>query len=257
MTTQQAFNFDTKNIILWHYPSYTGGNVVKTSLGLSDDMVFQHQNLAQAQIDGNFSFEDKKEYILRRLEQEDIASDSWGDLGLGCSHLFMGDPVGHTKDNNDAMYNIYCNILDKSHKLINNTVRFLSSESNDKLLFSLNWHKVKLSRGAFPNAKIITFKNNTQMINHRCSLMYGDKTNREWHRRPSDFAWDEGVIIDREPDFTWNTEWFDDVTATMNGIKELYRLFNLTGWEQAEPFIKEYYHLWCEKNHLPISVKNT
>ena len=58
MAERQSFNYNTKNIILWHYPGYAGGNVIKNSLGLSDNVVFQKQSLAQAQIDGKFSFED-------------------------------------------------------------------------------------------------------------------------------------------------------------------------------------------------------
>jgi hypothetical protein len=65
--------------------------------------------------------------------------------------------------------------------------------------------------------------------------------------------WNEGSIWRRVPDFTWDTEWLNDVSTTTDGLKKLYRLFNLDGWEQAEPFIKEYYHMWYEKNHMPIS----
>jgi len=245
------FNFNTKNIILFHYPSYTGGNFVKTSLGLSDDMIFQHQDLAQKQIDGNFSFEDKKEYILQALNQEDITNDYWGDLGLGCSQLFVSESVSETNDS-DPMADVRTS---KQHTLITDTVKFLSSEQNDRLLFSFNYHQSHLPVDLFPNAKIIAFNNNLKMVNHRCSLIPNDKADRVWYRRPSDYAWDEGIIEERVPDFTWNTEWFSDITATLNGIKELYRLFNLDGWERAEPFIKEYYYIWCEKNHLPISTK--
>ena len=225
---------------------------MKNSLGLSDDMIFQHNELAQRQIDGNFSFADKKEYILRRLNQEDITNDYWGDLGLGCSQLFVSDIMPETKGS-DPMQHIF---LGKHHRGINNTAVFLSNEQNDKLLFSLNYHQSHLPDCLFPNAKIIAFKNNLKMVNHRCSLIPNDKASRVWYRRPSDYAWDEGIIEgEREPDFIWNTEWFRDETKTMNGIKELYRLLDLTGWERAESFIKEYYQIWYEKNHLSINTK--
>ena len=65
-------NYDTSNLVVFQFPRYAGGKFVQNCLGLSDHMVFQKQSLAQAQIDGNFSFEDKKEYILEYQQQEDI-----------------------------------------------------------------------------------------------------------------------------------------------------------------------------------------
>ena len=238
------FNFNTKNIILFHYPRYTGGKFVMNCMGLSGNMVLQKQSLAQAQIDGTLSFNDKKEYILKYIQDEDILKNNfWRDLNLGCSQLFIDGA-----DNSTTHWGLIDNIkTGKQHSSITDTVKFLSSDNNNKLLFSLVWHGGCITP-RFPNAKIITFKNNVQMINHRKHFLKQDN---------EVFAsnWNEGSLNERVPDFTWNTEWLNDVDATMDGIKELYRLFNLDGWEQAEPFIKEYYHLWYEKNHLPISTK--
>ena len=246
------FNFNTKNIILFHYPSYSGGKFVHNSLGLSDNMVFQKQSLAQAQIDGNFSFDDKKEYILTHMKDEDIKRGWWGDLRLGCSQLFGQDNWcggGQTYDRLKEVPNVDEFIRsNEQHPSINDTVRFLSSERNDNLLFSLNWHFNELTSKNFPNAKIITFKNNTQMISHRSSFLTDE------HALIQDHFW-KGNCIGRVADFTWDTEWLYDVTATMNGIEELYKLFNLDGWEQAKPFVKEYYHLWHKKNYLSLNTK--
>jgi hypothetical protein len=89
------------------------------------------------------------------------------------------------------------------------------------------------------------------MVNHRTSFQ-SIASNKVWNEiSPNE------RVADRVADFTWDTEWLYDVSTTTDGLHELYKLFNLDGCEQAEPFIKEYYHLWCEKNHLPISVKNT
>ena len=241
-------NYNAKNLIVFHFPRYAGGKFVQNCIGLSNNVVFQKQSLAQAQIDGNFSFEDKKEYILTNLERENITGErGWQDLGLGCWELFLD---GSWK----AMGAVFHN---QQHPAINNTVKFLSSEQNDRWMFCINWHadalpKILESEGVarlfFPNAKIITFKNNSKMSRYRCSFLINTDlltTHQLDH-------WDEGVILEREADFTWNTEWLNDVNFTINGLHELYKLFNLDGWEQAEPFIKEYYYLWCKKNHLPI-----
>jgi hypothetical protein len=238
------FNFDTKNIILFHYPSYSGGKFVMNCMGLSDDMVFQHQDLAQKQIDGNFSFDDKKEYILTWMKHEDILENKrWLDLDLGCSQLFI-DGADNWLQNLGLIDNIKTG---KQHLSITDTVKFLSSDNNNKWLFSLVWHSETLRLENFPNAKIITFKNNTQMIRHRSSFLADEAL--ALYDKYKKHPWREDHN-ERVPDFTWDTEWLYDVTATMNGIEELYKLFNLDGWEQAKPFVKEYYHLWCEKNHI-------
>tara|TARA_B110001454_G_scaffold57337_1_gene56005 strand:- start:224 stop:958 length:735 start_codon:yes stop_codon:yes gene_type:complete len=239
------FNFDTENIIIFHFPRYAGGKFIQNCLGLSDNVVFQKQSLAQTQIDGTFSFNDKKEYILTLMQDEDIKENEyWADLHLGCSQLFVSDDFsGSVESEPDYMNSVYRR---EQHSGINNTVRFLSSNENDKLLFSLNWHDRFLHRYFFPNAKIITFKNNAKITRYRFGFLTPVKKEIFSH-------WDKGDIDRRVPDFTWDTEWLNDVSTTTDGLKKLYRLFNLDGWEQAEPFIKEYYHLWCEKNHMPIS----
>ena len=230
------FNYDTSNLILFHYPEYAGGKFVMNCMGLSDSMVLQSQSLAQAQIDGIFSFDDKKEYILTHMKDEDIKKGWWGDLKMGCSELLVGDVEPFKLTNNVK--------TGKQHESISDTARFLSSETNNKWLFSVVCHSHTVTR-VFPNAKIVTFNNNIPMINHRIPFLAD-----EYYKLIKDHFWNVGDCPEGISDFTWDTEWLYDVTATMNGIEELYNLFNLDGWEQAKPFVKEYYHLWCEKNHI-------
>jgi hypothetical protein len=183
------------------------------------------------------------------MKDEDITNGYWGDLGLGCAELFIdGDDYNSTINN---PYRLVNNIKNgRQHSSITDTAKFLSSGNNNKWLFGFVFH-VNTITSTFPNAKIITFKNNEQMVNHRTSFQ-SIASNKVWNEiSPNE------RVADRVADFTWDTEWLYDVSTTTDGLHELYKLFNLDGWEQAEPFIKEYYHLWCEKNHLPISVKNT
>ncbi len=250
-----SFNYNTKNLIIFQFPRYAGGKFVQNCLGLSDHMVFQKQSLAQAQIDGNFSFEDKKEYILEYQQQEDIKKlDYWSDLHLGCMELFVQDDgpynfesQNYSQDGADAFDSV---VLNEQHPLISDTVKFLSSDENDNLLFCINQHSLHIAEDFFPNAKIITFKNSSRMTRYRYSYLNNDADSDKhwWH-------WDKADIGgERKADFIWDTKWLNDLTSTVNGLKKLYKVFNLDGWEQAEPFIKEYYHLWAEKNYLPIPV---
>ena len=250
-----SFNYNTKNLIIFQFPRYAGGKFVQNCIGLSNNVVFQKQSLAQAQIDGNFSFEDKKEYILEYQQQEDIKKlDYWSDLHLGCMELFVQDDgpynfetQNYSQDGADAFNSVD---LNEQHPLINDTVKFLSSDENDNLLFCIIQHSHYIAEDFFPNAKIITFKNSSRMTRYRYSYLNNDADSDKhwWH-------WDKADIGgERKADFIWDTKWLNDLTSTVNGLKKLYKVFNLDGWEQAEPFIKEYYHLWIEKIYLPIPV---
>ena len=244
-----SFNYNTKNLIIFQFPRYAGGKFVQNCLGLSDHMVFQKQSLAQAQIDGNFSFEDKKEYISTHMQDESLEQlGYWGDLRLGCMELFVQDDGTYNSQDGADVFNSVD--LNEQHPLINDTVKFLSSDENDNLLFCINQHSPHLAEDWFPNAKIITFKNSSRMTRYRYSYLNNDadSDNPWWH-------WDKAEIGgERKADFIWDTKWLNDLTSTVNGLKKLYKVFNLDGWEQAEPFIKEYYHLWAEKTYLPIPV---
>jgi len=58
------FNFNTSNLVVFQFPRYAGGKFVINCLGLSDNMVLQSRSLAQRQVDGTISLEDKKKYII-------------------------------------------------------------------------------------------------------------------------------------------------------------------------------------------------
>ena len=94
----------------------------------------------------------------------------------------------------------------------------------------------------------MTFENNINLTNYRTSLI--EESLKNEIRDNTDITWNEGELPERVPDFIWNTEWFNNESTTMNGIESLYNLFNLDGWEQAEPLIREYYSVWLEKNCL-------
>ena len=236
------FNYDTNNLILFHYPNFAGGKFVMNCMGLSDDMVFQCETLAQKQIDGNFSFDDKKTYILDHLSDEDLKENKrWDDLHLGDRPLYVGDVYnfidGKNKYNEDlGDYNPVMELLNQAPApIVNNTARYLSSEENT-LKFSIVWHHINLPTDVFPNAGGVTFKNNLKTVLYRTSLL------TQIEQDKAHWKWDNGEVeSNRSPLFVWDTNWFSDETATINGLAEVYRVFNLGGWEQAESFVKEYY----------------
>jgi hypothetical protein len=231
-------NYDTSNLVVFQFPRYAGGKFVQNCLGLSDHMVFQKQSLAQAQIDGNFSFEDKKEYIIEYLDWEDCVC-GWADLRLGCIELFMGDDARYQKNVGEIMD---CVSLLKQHDGINDTVKYLSHQEDRPLLFSIVIHSPNHKR-LYPNAKIIQWKNNNEFIRKRTKLLSAH------HMPPAWSIWND--TNQSEADFVWDTSWNNNLTQTMDGIHSLYNFLNLNDWDKVKEFVEEYYYLWIEKIYTP------
>lgn len=195
-------------------------------------MVLQKQSLAQAQLDGGFSFEDKKKWILEHIEWEDCAI-GWADLRLGCAELFIADEYS---DVDGIMNSVY---ESKQHDRINNTVKYLSQQEDRHLLFSIVNHESKPQ--LYPNAKIIQWKNNVEFVRKRTKFL------------PTPvMGWNTWTTVnDGRAYFTWDSNWYNDPTQTLNGVHSLYKLLNLEGWEEVKSFVEEYYYLWTEKIVTP------
>jgi hypothetical protein len=204
-------------------------------------MVFQKQSLAQAQIDGKFSFEDKKEYILEHIEWEDCAG-GWADLRLGCTELFVNDNITSNSEVDEIMTSVNMN---KQHSGISDTVKNLSRQDDRHLLFPIVTHGEGITQAdSYPNAKIIQWKNTTEFVHKRTKLLPSSMMRQE-----RKMTWN--TLDDERVDFSWDTEWYDNMTQTLDGINSLYNLLNLEGWEKVRPFIEEYYYLWIEKIVTP------
>lgn len=78
---------DYPNITHVVYPSATGGKFLINCLGLNDKAIFQHKELAQKQMDGKFTVEDKINYINEQLSIS-LETGNWYDLNLGDAELY-------------------------------------------------------------------------------------------------------------------------------------------------------------------------
>jgi len=74
------------NMVIVCYPSYAGAKFLINCLGLGPESVFQHQQLAQQQIDGQFDYSDKIRYLHNQLDITE-QTQVWNDLGLGSPQL--------------------------------------------------------------------------------------------------------------------------------------------------------------------------
>jgi hypothetical protein len=79
------------NIIVVRYPSNAGGKFLINCLGLSELVVLQDNQLAQLQVNALLSPAEKFSIILDKLNE---VTDTWYDLNLGCSQLFVENYFG-------------------------------------------------------------------------------------------------------------------------------------------------------------------
>lgn len=244
------FNFNTSSIVVFQFPRYAGGKFVVNCLGLSDNMVLQRQSLAQRQVDGTISLEDKKEYIMKHLSWED-AADGWADLRLGDVELCVTDES--SQSNIDAAMNSLT--YGKQHDDINDTVKFLSQQEDRHLLFPMISHSDTFYRERYPNAKVIQFKNNDDFVRTRTSLLRDNQKPRDeeqWNNVANEisdefkekFGKNSSFILQKEADFLWDTNWFNSTEETLDGVHSLYNFLNLTDWDKVKEVVEEYYNSW-------------
>lgn len=244
------FNFNTSSIVVFQFPRYAGGKFVVNCLGLSDNMVLQRQSLAQRQVDGTISLEDKKEYIMKHLSWED-AADGWADLRLGDVELCVTNES--SQSNIEAAMNSLT--YGKQHDDINDTVKFLSQQEDRHLLFPMISHSDTFYRGRYPNAKVIQFKNNDDFVRTRTSLLRDNQMPRDeeqWNNVANEisdefkekFGKNATFVLQKEADFLWDTNWFNSTEETLDGVHSLYNFLNLTDWDKVKEVVEEYYNSW-------------
>ena len=125
------------NIIVVRYPSNAGGKFLINCLGLSELVVLQDNQLAQLQVNALLSPAEKFSIILDKLNE---VTDTWYDLNLGCSQLFVENYFGKVTE------------IDPVIKLVIDNKLFVCVVAHNDRIFQnilTTW----------PNAKIIYFTN--------------------------------------------------------------------------------------------------
>jgi hypothetical protein len=210
---RSIINFDTDKLVIFTYPWGAGGKFLVNCLGLSDDAVFQHCVYAGQQLDENFSQSDKIDYIRKKLDE---VGDEWTDLDLGCCQLTTIYNKDYLKMSAEDMRN-----NPDFHPVISNL-----TQRNSEYFFMVSHEQETLDAylKVWPNAKIINLKNYNVMRNLRNLPKI-----HQWIYHPNCL-------------FHWDCNWFLDPEKTVENIKKLYDLLELSGFNKD--FILEYRKKW-------------
>jgi hypothetical protein len=276
----QNINFNTDNIVIVYYSKDSGGKFLINSLGLSDDAVFQSAELAEKQLNGMFTIDNKIQYLINELGN---VQDTWNDLNLGCSQFF---------GINDFDYRSYTSDLIKQNTDIFNPV--LEKISNKNLKFFVACHDffyLEKLLSLWPNARIIFFENSENFINFRTGIL--DQIKLHWDtirgvdwpetnpsslsdlekkcssqvleeitsqfpyirskiiRRTWQTEYNEGKLKTykshkvKNQKLFWDTDLYFSCEDTVNKIEQFYHKLELTNFNRE--YITTYYNLWINK----------
>jgi len=145
------------NIVIVCYPPSAGGKFLINNLGLNDRAVFQHSILARRQIEDNFSYSDKLEYLSDQIKHT-LKKEQWNDLELGCLQLFGLRGIDYQTQYPETLVNQFNPIIQKI--ISKNLFLFLVAHNTMELCSELNF---------WPNAKVIGFTNSKNFITQRTS----------------------------------------------------------------------------------------
>ena len=150
-----AYPNDYDKIVIVFYPPFAGGKFLINNLGLNDRAVFQDSDLARRQIDNDFSYRDKLEYLSTHLDS--AAKDAhWNDLKLGCIQLFGYRGLDYQLE--------YPEILaDQTNPIVQTII-------SENLFLFLGAHDIMALRSElnfWTNAKVIGFTNSDSFVKER------------------------------------------------------------------------------------------
>lgn len=271
-----AINFDTENLVVLCYPREAGGKFLINCLGLSNNAVLQDSLLANEQLNGKIDQLKKFELITSRLGNVPI---HWNDLDMGCLELFGVDNSNYLQLPPEQLklqpFNPVVDLLSHSDKkffLVAHTPallrKYLQVWPKAKVIYFYNcfefikfrlaqrpylravWDSVKLPHWpTFPpnstdeyNLLNSTIKDEIANCKaaHELFGMFKEYDLKKIEIEQHDLAKHEFTTAT-----TWNNHNYFSVETTIDEIRKLYILLELTDF--SDNLIKEYHQLWINK----------
>lgn len=265
-------NFNSNKLVIVCYPEYAGGKFLINSLGLSDSAVFQDQNLASKQLNGQFMHDDKLNFLKNEINKVD---NEWNDLNLGCYQLFGFENSSYLIKYDDLVNSLMFN------KIIS---RLTVKNSHYFFIVAHNFKYLNAYLKFWPNAQIIFIKNYKEFVdyrsqnNHHWNMYRGvdwpsnpplDQTefnnypnkireeliNSQWFvdsylkRIMSDAAhyrlYYELLNKLENKVIEWDAGWFWSKENTITQIGKIYKELKLNDFNSDS--IEIYYNLWIQK----------
>jgi len=218
-------NFNSDKLVIMTYQRGAGGKFLINCLGLSKDAVLQDKDLAQKDLEGTLTPEDKFNLLIERINK---IEDKWNDLGLGCYQLLgVHDQLFRKEFSKEERKKCYRDVV----KLL----------SNSNKLFFIVQHRVDWVEdivNEWPNAKVVAVDHSYEFARSRPG----------YHHLESGLDDMKNEWVDQIPydaDFRFNANEFNSKHHTLKNIQKLYKTFGLTDYN--EEYISLFYDAWFQK----------
>ena len=228
-----TIDFNTNNIVIVFYPRFAGGKFLINCLGLSDDAVFQNAKLAENQLNGKFTIDNKIQYLINEL---DNVHDSWTDLNLFCCDLFGQDGISNINSPE---------VVKQNSQLFLPVIKKLSNSNLKFFLVASDIMNLKQDILIWNNARIILFKNSKNFINFRQKNNINDLKLAGSDKLPFKENQDSIDTKLKNQTIFWDNDLFFSCDATVNRIEQLYSELELTNFNRE--YIVKYYNQWISK----------
>jgi|TARA_Y100000389_G_scaffold146249_1_gene144917 hypothetical protein len=221
-------NLDTDNLVIIWYHNYSGGKFMANCLGLNDNALFQDKQLAEAQIAGEFSVEDKLDYLLGQI-QLNRKGIVWNDLNLTDKSFFGFEKRDYIDPWRGISFHSYVkDVTESDYKF------FIASHFMPEVL-----EIVKI----WKNAKIILFTDVEEFVTKRTQ---DDPFLRTYLKaldsHPAEL--EEMSKLDNII-YKFDVRKYESETETLDAVKELYEILDLPGYNRE--YLAKYWNHWANK----------
>ena len=255
--------FDTSNLVIVFYPPFAGGKFLINSLGISNGAVLQDGPLAEQDLAGLLTSQDKLNILQSRIATE---TNPWRDLDLACRYLFGVDE-----------FNFFAEDLETASSKITAIGREVLYSNKMSFMVSHYPRKYRRLKEIFKNAKTISFTNSSSFLANRNEEFYvqtywnnikGDNwpstaplTYAEFNQCPKDI---QKEIISKFPDlcdefidavesetcdvdttYYWDNNLYFSADKTADNVEQLYQWLGLTDFNRKH--IVDYFNCWNNK----------
>lgn len=228
-------NLDTDNLTIIWYHNYSGGKFMANCLSLSDHGLFGHKEMTEAQLRGEFSPDDKLNYLTGELSKIN-KGDFWNDLLITDNKFFGFDKKDYINPWRGITYHEY--VKDVSY---GDYKFFIASHFNPEVI------EIKK---IWKNANIILFTHPHDYVEKRASK---DPNISVFYERLADY--EENLKEMRSlPNvvYEFDVRKYESETETLDAIKEIYDILGIKGYDREK--LATYYNDWYNKiNEIAIN----
>lgn len=239
----------------------TGGNFLINCLSLHDNATFSSMVLAEQQMSGEFTVDEKLDYLLTELNK--TKNSKWNDLGLGNGQLnyrdtnFVKKLYKHNLNfcliaHNDSALKEFVELFPDSEILsINNSRKFLEKYRPARLLEYSKLtelqeyyktikkpHWPKLPPRYLESLNASPFKELNINDSRLKELLFSEVYLEEHYTKL------EWATLVNNSNYIWDAVWFFEETVFLKKIQELYEKMNYRDIHLEK--IKIYYNNWIK-----------